>query len=216
MHEVVIAAINRVAARVALEASVPRKTGFQIFGGYAMVGAGAKGGEGMGRAAAAEVRGGWVGMVLRVQASPDHAPAARAPLLGRPAGAVAPAVERSGGFPRPFVQTASFPGNYRLKRLPTPQKVAAQELIRKLVSNCTLLCVCRGSCAPDPPAIPTGTNSYCTCCRRSLRPKRRVSSLLVLHIHILDSCVGSLNFLLIIYLDQPIRAPRHHWRAEVV
>ena len=119
-------------------------------------------------------------------------------------------------FPRPFVQTASFPGNYRLKRLPTPQKVAAQELIRKFVSNCTLLCVCRGSCAPDPPAIPTGTNSYCTCCRRSLRPKRRVSSLLVLHIHILDSCVGSLNFLLIIYLDQPIRAPRHHWRAEVV
>ena len=64
-----------------------------------MVVAGAKGGEGMGRAAAAEVRGGWVGMVLRVQASPDHAPAARAPLLGRPAGAVAPAVERSGGFP---------------------------------------------------------------------------------------------------------------------
>ena len=57
-----------------------------------MVVAGAKGGEGMGRAAAAEVRGGWVGMVLRVQASPDHAPAARAPLLGRPAGAVAPAV----------------------------------------------------------------------------------------------------------------------------
>ena len=55
-----------------------------------MVVAGAKGGEGMGRAAAAEVRGGWVGMVLRVQASPDHAPAARAPVLGRPAGAVAP------------------------------------------------------------------------------------------------------------------------------
>ena len=136
-----------------LQGAFPAAAGFQIFGGYGMVVAGAKGGEGMGRAAAAEVRGGWVGMVLRVQASPDHAPAARAPLLGRPAGAVAPAVERSGGFPRPFVQTASFPGNYRLKRLPTPQKVAAQELIRKLVSNCTLLCVCRGSCAPDPPAM---------------------------------------------------------------
>ena len=115
--------------------------------------AGAKGGEGMGRAAAAEVRGGWVGMVLRVQASPDHAPAARAPVLGRPAGAVAPGGREIWWFPStPFVQTASFPGNYRLKRLPTPQKVAAQELIRKLVSNCTLLCVCRGSCAPDPPS----------------------------------------------------------------
>ena len=127
--------------------------GFQLFGGYGMVVAGAKGGEGMGRAAAAEVRGGWVGMVLRVQASPDHAPAARAPVLGRPAGAVAPGGREIWWFPStPFVQTASFPGNYRLKRLPTPQKVAAQELIRKLVSNCTLLCVCRGSCAPDPPS----------------------------------------------------------------
>ena len=61
--------------------------------------------------------------------------------------------------------------------------------------------------APGPARAPnrraTGTNSYCTCCRRSLRPKRHVSSLLFLHIHILDSCVGSLNFLLK-YLDQPI------------
>ena len=36
-----------------------------------MVGRGAKGGEGMGRAAAADVLGGWEGMV---PASPDHAP----------------------------------------------------------------------------------------------------------------------------------------------
>ena len=125
------------------------RAGFQIFGGYGMVVAGAKGGEGMGRAAAAEVRGGWVGMVLRVQASPDHAPAARAPVLGRPAGAVAPGGREIWWFPStPFVQTASFPGNYRLKRLPTPQKVAAQELIRKLVSNCTLRYVCVVARAP--------------------------------------------------------------------
>ena len=42
-----------------------------------MVGRGAKGGEGMGLAAAADVLGGWGGMV---PASPDHAPAARGPL----------------------------------------------------------------------------------------------------------------------------------------
>ena len=44
-----------------------------------MVGRGAKGGEGMGRAAAADVLGGWEGMV---PASPDHArvaPAAPSP-----------------------------------------------------------------------------------------------------------------------------------------
>jgi hypothetical protein len=92
----------------ARRAEVCAPSGFQIFGGYGMGVAGAKGGEGMGRAAAAEVRGGWVGMVLRVQASPDHAPAARAPLLGRPAGAVAPAVERSGGFPRPLYKRQVF------------------------------------------------------------------------------------------------------------
>ena len=56
----------------------PSRQGFTDFGGYGMVVAGAKGGEGMGRAAAAEVRGGWVGMV---PASPDHARCPRRALL---------------------------------------------------------------------------------------------------------------------------------------
>ena len=47
-----------------------------------MVGARPKRGEGMGRAAAADVIRGWVGMV---PASPDHAPAARAAALSAPA-----------------------------------------------------------------------------------------------------------------------------------
>ena len=97
--------------------------GFQIFGGYGMVVAGAKRGEGMGRAAAAEVRGGWVGMVLRVQASPDHAPAARAPVLGRPAGAVAPGGREIWWFPStPFVQTASFPWQLSAETVANPPK----------------------------------------------------------------------------------------------
>ena len=88
-----------------------------------MVVAGAKGGEGMGRAAAAEVRGGWVGMVLRVQASPDHAPAARAPVLGRPAGAVAPGGREIWWFPStPFVQTASFPWQLSAETVANPPK----------------------------------------------------------------------------------------------
>ena len=46
-----------------------------------MVGRGAKGGEGMGRAAAADVLGGWEGMV---PASPDHARYPRPPRPPRP------------------------------------------------------------------------------------------------------------------------------------
>ena len=103
--------------------AAPTQAGFQIFGGYGMVVAGAKGGEGMGRAAAAEVRGGWVGMVLRVQASPDHAPAARAPLLGRPAGAVAPAVERSvWWFPSTFCTNGKFSWQLSAETVANPPK----------------------------------------------------------------------------------------------
>jgi hypothetical protein len=60
-----------------------------------MVGRGAKGGEGMGRAAAADVLGGWEGMV---PASPDHARCPRRALPPPPAAAPPTAAKALAAF----------------------------------------------------------------------------------------------------------------------
>ena len=57
-------------------------------------------------------------------------------------------------FPSTFCTNGKFSWQRdRLKRLPAPQKVAAQELIRKLVSNCTLLCVWSWLVRPRPSCV---------------------------------------------------------------
>ena len=98
-------------------------SGFQLFGGYGMVVAVAKGGEGMGRAAAAEVRGGWVGMVLRVQASPDHP----CPRRARPSPRPPRRRRRTGGreiwwFPSTFCTNGKFSWQLSAETVANPPK----------------------------------------------------------------------------------------------